>query len=385
MTIGGAEVQAAYLLNKLDRSKFEIYVAFLYNSMNIENFFFNKYINIIHFNKKSELDIFVYFKILNFIRKNKIDIVQTFLGNHHAYIPSFFYNKIKCILGIRATSTRKGFFLDLTRYKLPLFILKFRDLIFVSNSIRGKNIYASKGIPYEKILLIENGIDLKKFNYHNNKIFVKKNNKKNEIKKLMVEFNINEKDFIIGMVGRLLESKNQILLVNIIYKIKTILKYSFLRKKYPKIKLMIVGDGPYKENLVNKINELNLDKHVILTGNRNDVYNILGLFDIFAFPSLFPEGWPNVIGEAMALGLPIIAYNKGDIKEIINNNYDGIVIDCDENIFEEKLVELILNEKLRRKLSKNAIRSVKRFDLKLMVKKYENLYINLYKGNTIIV
>ncbi|MEM4398001.1 MAG: hypothetical protein QW757_05260, partial [Candidatus Woesearchaeota archaeon] len=104
-TIGGAEVQASYLLNGLDKNKFEIYCGLLYKNNELQEAFNNENIKIIHFNKKSESDIFVYFRILDFIKKNNIDIIQTFLGNHHAYLPYFFFNskknnKLKCILGI---------------------------------------------------------------------------------------------------------------------------------------------------------------------------------------------------------------------------------------------------------------------------------------------
>ncbi|MEM4398174.1 MAG: glycosyltransferase, partial [Candidatus Woesearchaeota archaeon] len=234
---------------------------------------------------------------------------------------------------------------------------------------RAKKIYVENKVPEKNILVIENGIDLDKFN------------KKFDKKKIRSEFFLRDEDFLIGMVGRLMESKNQILLIEILSKLKNSFEYTDLRKELKKkgfknIKLILVGDGPNRKNLENRIKELQLEKEVILTGSRKDIPELMSIMNIFAFPSLFPEGWPNVIGEAMASKLPIIAYDKGDIKEILTNNFDALITETNPEIFEKKLVELILNEKLRKKLSENALKSVQRFSLKNMIKKYEDVYLN---------
>lgn len=357
-TIGGAETQALYLLNNLDFNRFEVYCGFLYENKLLEDEFLkNNNIRIIKFYKKSEYDLFVYFKIFKFMKENNIDIIQTFLGNHHAYLPALFNKKVKCILGIRASSERKSFFLNLTRYYLPRLILKFRDLIFVSNSIRGKEIYVKNKIPADKINVINNGIDLKKFSNGNPR-------------KIFKEFNIKKDKnlFIIGMVARLMESKNQQLIIKITKHLKEI----FPKKRF---KVFIVGDGPNRANLEKLVKDLNLENEVIMTGSRKDIPDFLSAFDVFVFPSLFPEGWPNVIGEAMAAGLPVISYETGDVKEIITNNFDGIITENDEKIFEDRLIELIKDEKLRKKLSINAKKTIKKYTIENMVKEYEKIYL----------
>ncbi|MEM3374814.1 MAG: glycosyltransferase [Candidatus Woesearchaeota archaeon] len=377
-TIGGAEIQALYLLNNLDFEKLEVYCGFLYENKLLEDEFLkNKNIKIIKFNKKGEWDLFVYFKILNFLKRNQIDIIQTFLGNHHAYIPSLFYKKVKCILGIRATSKRKGFLLNLIRYDLPKFILKFRDIVFVSNSKSGKEIYVKNGIPENRIIVINNGIDIKKFSQGNRYKIIREFELYDE--KYISSKNNNkisgfiEKDkniFVIGMVARLMESKNQQAIIKITKNLKE--KFSNIR-----FKVFIIGDGPNRKNLEKLTNELNLNNEIIFTGARKDIPDFLSAMDLFVFPSLFPEGWPNVIGEAMAAGLPIISYDIGDVKEIITNYYNGIITECNEKIFEDKIVELIKNDNLRKKLAMNAKRTIKKYDISVMVKEYEKIYLDL--------
>ncbi len=357
---GGAETQMLNLLRNLDTTEFTLYLGMLYENKQLEKEFCSiEGLEIVDFAKNGLYDLFVYSKIASFIKKNNIDIVQTFLGNHHAYLPALLAGKIKCICGIRATGRPKSFSLILTKYLLPKFILNFMDILFVSNSEEGKKIYAEKGIPSDKIQVIPNGIDAKRFT----------KGKKNKVIK---EFNL-EKKFVLGIVARIVDSKNHEMLIKMIYELK---------KESPNIALLIVGDGPHKKTLVELSRELKLDKEIVFTGNRNDIPDLLSAMDIFVFPSLFPEGWPNAVGEAMAAGRPVIAYDTGDIKYIIKNGYNGIVTSRNSEIFKEELLKLIKDKAKREHLGKNAQKTVlENFTIKKMVSGYEEIYKGFFKAD----
>ncbi|MCK5242457.1 glycosyltransferase family 4 protein, partial [bacterium] len=97
---------------------------------------------------------------------------------------------------------------------------------------------------------------------------------------------------------------------------------------------------------------------VIFTGYRNDVQNLYQIMDIFAFTSI-DEPWGNVIHEAMACGLPVVAYDSGGYVEIIKNEKNAFLVKPrDLRGFKAILTKLITNEQLRLAVGKQAAQDV---------------------------
>lgn len=130
--------------------------------------------------------------------------------------------------------------------------------------------------------IIHNGIDLLKYKY-NYEIKIRKRK----------ELEIANDDIVIGHIGTFRKVKNHNFLINIFFE---------LYKKNKKYKLILVGDGDLKEEVKAKVDKLGLNKIVIFLGIRNDVEELLQVFDIFLFPSLY-EGLPVSLVEAQAAGL----------------------------------------------------------------------------------
>ena len=111
------------------------------------------------------------------------------------------------------------------------------------------------------------------------------------------EFGYSNETLVLGHVGRFSEVKNHDLLVEIFAEIVRI---------EPSARLMLVGDGPLRDEIVQKVERLGLREKVCFAGIRPDVPRIMrGVFDVFIFPSLF-EGLPLSLVEAQAAGLPCI-------------------------------------------------------------------------------
>jgi len=91
------------------------------------------------------------------------------------------------------------------------------------------------------------------------------------------------------------------------------------------LKIYIIGDGEEKENLQNKIKDLNLSEKVFMTGRVEDVKTLFKAFDIFILPST-TEALPGVILEAGLAENPVIATRVGGIPEIIENGKSGILV-----------------------------------------------------------
>jgi glycosyltransferase involved in cell wall biosynthesis len=145
---------------------------------------------------------------------------------------------------------------------------------------------------------------------------------------------------------------------------------------YPDLTLLIVGDGSEKALLQNETEELGVMKHVIFTGSRFDIPEILQLLDIYLLPSL-SEGLPLGLLEAMASGCPIVASDVGGIPSVVDHGHSALLIPPGlPDALALAVIRLLENSDLREKLSKNAkIIFHNNYDSSQMTNKYCELYV----------
>ena len=144
------------------------------------------------------------------------------------------------------------------------------------------------------------------------------------------------------------------------------------------IKLYIAGDGPLRNELEDFSKKNNLQSKVKFLGyiHGKDKINLIKSSGIFVVPSIITsygdrEGLPVSLLEAMAASKPIIATNVGGIKDIIKNNYNGLLIK--EKSSEEivnAINKLISNKNLSKKLALNARKTILDYDWKIIGKRY---------------
>ncbi len=120
--------------------------------------------------------------------------------------------------------------------------------------------------------------------------------------------------FIVGAIGRLSFEKGFEYLIDAIYKLR----------KDIKLKLIVIGDGPLKEKLQAKINEMDLLDSVYMAGYLAHGCKYMRHFDVFVLPSL-SEGLPITLLEAMQGQIPIVASKVGGIPEVLQNGLGGLL------------------------------------------------------------
>lgn len=139
-------------------------------------------------------------------------------------------------------------------------------------------------------------------------------------------------------------------------------------------KLMMVGEGPEKEKAEILCQELNVLDKVIFFGNSNEITKILCLTDLFLLPSE-TESFGLAALEAMACGVPVISSNSGGLPEV---NIEGVtgflsnVGNVDE--MSQNALKILSDETVLEQFKKNAFETSKRFDVKLIVPMYEEIY-----------
>lgn len=148
------------------------------------------------------------------------------------------------------------------------------------------------------------GVDSGKWMYGNNPFLVINNGVNTDLYsfnsdsrvKIREQLNLKEEDILIGHVGTFIPVKNQKFIIDIL---------QILIKRNPRYNLLLIGDGPLRQQVERQVSLYNLQDHVHFTGNINNVYDYLNAIDLIIMPSLF-EGLPLTLIEQQANGLHCI-------------------------------------------------------------------------------
>lgn len=174
--------------------------------------------------------------------------------------------------------------------------------------------------------------------------------------------NVREK--IVLSVGRLLDTKHFDQLISIFADINN-----------PDWKLIIVGGEANNQKNMGRLQEqivnIGLSERIELAGTRKNVVDYLLKAELFAFTSS-SEGFPNVVGEALSAGLPVVAYDCiAGPSDMIQNGVNGYLIELfDQEQFKLKLQELMEDEDLRNRMREQAQASMQKYELPKIVDDY---------------
>jgi len=168
--------------------------------------------------------------------------------------------------------------------------------------------------------------------------------------------------------GRLLNNKNVDILIKSVQLIK---------EKIPKIKCLIIGDGPEKKNLEVLTQKLNLEKNIKFLGfleNHDDVYAIMKSSKVFVLPST-REGFGIVVIEANACGIPVITIDHKDnaARDLIEEGKNGFVCQLDENEIAKKIIRILKNNSSL-EMQKLCMDLAKKYDWDKIVDEIEGVY-----------
>lgn len=175
-----------------------------------------------------------------------------------------------------------------------------------------------------------NGIDLEYFN--------SENIPKKTLQELRISLGIEPNDFVFIFIGRLVTDKG----IN-----ELIAAFSKLSKVKNNIKLLLVGPLEKEKNPISKetLFEIQHNSKIISTGYQDEVRDYFALANVLVFPS-YREGFPNVVLQAGAMGLPSIVSNINGCNEIIINNYNGIIIPIKNEITIFDAMQLLLEDEM---------------------------------------
>jgi glycosyltransferase involved in cell wall biosynthesis len=181
--------------------------------------------------------------------------------------------------------------------------------------------------------------------------------------RVRTELAIDAEELVIGTVARLVPLKRLELLIDAVARI---------RRDGPPVRLLVVGDGPSRPMLEEQARRLNAG--VIFAGRRQDVADLLSAMDLFAFTSS-SEGQPNVVLEAMAAGLPVVAVDIPGLSELVTHDMTGALVDGNPDSIAAAMRKILLDPDLAARMGGAARRRVvSAFSSDLMVQSFEQIY-----------
>jgi glycosyltransferase involved in cell wall biosynthesis len=153
-----------------------------------------------------------------------------------------------------------------------------------------------------------------------------------------------------------------------------------IHKRMPNAEFVLVGDGPLRPELEKEAADLSLGSAAIFLGDRQDMPQVLASLDV-AVNTSDSESLSNVILEAMAASLPVVAYNVGGNSELLASSTDQrgfLIAPADENAFAHAVENLLADSVLREKLGRNGSQFAQaNFSLNRVCQRYAELYREL--------
>ncbi len=215
----------------------------------------------------------------------------------------------------------------------------------------------ARGIAPEKTTTIYNGLDFAPFQIPTDRLAWRR------------RYGLNPDDYVVGNVARLYPEKGQINLLE---------AAAMLRAKFPRLRIIIFGDGPERAGLEAARQNLNLTDIVSMPGFEPDFPGMLSMFDAFALPSL-AEGTPQVIIGAMARALPIVACPVDGVAEALRDNVSALFVPPGNSAALANAIEKLMNQpELARRLAQQAhADGLSRFAVSATARQYAEVYRRL--------
>ena len=290
------------------------------------------------------------FEISRLVRKLDIDIIHS--HTRVTQIVGFFVSRFR---RIGFVTTCHGFFRrNLGRRILPAW----GDRVIAISEAVEDYLIKDFGVKRDKIALVYNGIDVKKFL----KDFSDK--EKDELKD---SFGIRKDHSVIGTIARFTPDKGHDVLLYALFDIL---------KQKPNVQCVFVGDGKERYKIQDIVERLGLSENVIFVKSQINTVSVLATIDVFMFTPRRKEGLGLVLLEAMAAGRPVVATNVGGVGTIVQDGINGFLVSPSKpELLVEPTIRLLKDKELYKKMSQAGRECVvQKFSINGMADKVDRLY-----------
>ena len=217
----------------------------------------------------------------------------------------------------------------------------------IANSNAAASVLENEGIPRQRIHVIANGVSLERFS--------ERSAQQRSVNTIITVANLRQ------------EKAHEVLLA----------AAARLAPRHPSLQFLIVGDGPRAAELRALAQTLGVGTQVSFLGHREDIPALLAQADAYVLPSR-SEAFPNGAIEAMAAGLPVVASRVGGLLDLIDDGRTGLLVKPDDpSALADALESLLLSPAHAAKLGASAREEVtRRYSFDRMVRTFEDLYLS---------
>ena len=302
LNAGGAERQLFITAAGLAELGYDVTVLTLYSGGFYANELAKTKVQLLSLDKKGRWDQLAFlFRLFKVLRRHSPDVIYSYMGaaNILAVLLRAFIIPVHIVWGVRASNVDLDEYDWLSRwsYWLECKLSRFADVI-IANSNAGLEYAVEHGFPRQKITVILNGIDIERF--------YPDKSAGDQRRKL---WGIAENESLVGVVGRIDPMKGIPVFLEAVAMIKQ--QHSHVRFVW-----VGIGEANYEKAMRELATQLNLDDVLIWAGHHTDMTAVYNAFDI-ACSSSYGEGFPNVLGEAMACGVPCVVTDVGDSALVV--------------------------------------------------------------------
>lgn len=359
---GGAERMLYKILQHIDRSYFKPTVISLMGLGDIGQSIIELGIPVHTLNLKqgSIPGIFTLYKLVKLLRFLEVDIIHTWM--YHADLIGGLAGKLagvrRIVWGIRHSNLSPNLNKKSTLIvvKLCAYLSSWIPTGILSCSHKAMKIHYDAGYSANKIDVIPNGFDLSNY--------IPDHSAKNS---LCEELRISNDVKLVGLIGRYDPQKNH----------SGFIRAAEIISRYvPNVHFILAGAGVNSDNvsLMVEIQQAELVTSFHLLGRRDDIPRLMCSLDVLASSS-DGEAFPNVLGEAMACGVPCVVTDVGDCREIVGCAGRVVLPGDMEELAKEVVSILLLPSFERHRLSEQARRNVaENYEISQIVKKHEEYY-----------
>ena len=354
---GGAQRQLVALARGLKERHHSVHVIVFYANGFFENELRTSGIDVHVLHRKGRWNVVsLWWQMIQIVRELNPDILHGYLETPNVcaallrrYIPT-----AKVVFGIRASA------IDYEQYDFVIRVMNwiearashYADLV-IANSHAGAADAIRAGFPSDKVMVIFNGIDTEYFAPN-----------AEAGRRIRHQWRIKDDESLIGVVGRLDPKKDHATFLSAAAKLKQ-----------PNIKFVCIGIGEPGFELRQLAESLKLQDRlqwIAPQSAMSDVYNAL---DVMCLSSSFGEGFPNVIGEAMACGVPCVVTNSGDSALVIGDLGEVVAAGDDERMAEA--INKSLNQNRQTISIRLRQRVIENFSLQELITKTESALLAL--------
>ena len=354
---GGAERVAHRLITGLDRERFEPIVVTLYEQGDLAEDLEKRGYRTLNAGAKGRLDMRIPLSLLRWSKQYPPDVVMTTTN----LISLFWGTVLRQLRRTKAMVVRFQGTTHLRRHE-PLVLRLRRRWIdhYVGLTPKQAEFWiARQNIPYSRMSIVPNGIDVARFVPPQDK------------SALRVALGLPKDKVIVGCVSHFRPTKNLELFVE---------AASRIHLEAPYCHFLLVGDGGTRSQVETAIHQKGLADAFTLPGAQKDPAPWFQAMDVFVFPSHSQrEGFPSVIVEAGACGVPAVAFDVGGIADVILQGETGFVVPLgDTEQFIRRAITIATTPSLCEAMGQKARQRVHaEYSLSTMIENYSNLFERL--------